>query len=748
MPDPDDLVRLGFGRAGAAVSITDPSGRLQYANEAFTELFGWAADDDVHISVITPEDERAWLASYVGRLVDGTEDEYRTVKRFVRRDGTDFSGTVVVRAIRRQGVCVGLVGHVAPTERRELVGDPRVGKLLQHSASTITLVDADGEVIETAGRYRATLGYPPEFWETRSVFDVLLPDDVATVLELREAIMADPHEVVTTDVHVVDAAGVVQTLESTAVNLLDDPDVRGIVITSRNVTEERSTREQMERLRDQAVAEAERGARLIATVSHELRNPLHALAGLSELLASDAELAGTSRSIASTLHREVAQMARVTDDLLEHTRLELGASEARIEPTRVRDLLDDVVALGRAAVGDRPVALNAAVRTEVPNQVATDGSRLHQLVWNLVENAVKFTPRGRVDVVVASCTTGSGLPGLRIEVSDTGAGIDAVQLDRIFEPFHTTAPAIGRSGAGLGLSITLRILDLLNGTITVESAVGRGSSFVVEIPAEPVHDDAGSTAATDPASDGDSDEPVVLVVEDNAVNQQLARHQLERIRMRPLIAGSAEEAIELLRTLRVDAILMDHQLPGMNGREATRELRRRGIDTPIVGITASATAADEQACLDAGMNAFLPKPVGLEQLRGALASLVGPDSASSTSPATADPPAEVDIVDERTLSTLADELGDLAIVTSLVNTFLGELDQRRHDIIAADADTAARQAHSLKSSARMLGAFPLADACEALEARRVDAGEVIRHADAAETAFRGWLDQPAERSEP
>lgn len=748
MPRLDDLVKLGVARAGAALSITDPSGRLRYANGAFTELFGWSADDDVHIGVITPEEDRGWLATYMSRLVGGDDDEYRTVKRFVRRDGTEFNGTVVVRPVQVDGQCVGLVGHVAPVERRELVDDPRVGKLLEHNASTITLVDDAGGLIETAGRYRATLGYPPEFWDTRSIFDIIVPSDAVRVLEMREQIVERPHEPITTDVRVIDADGDEQVLEATAVNLLDDPDVRGIVITSRNVTEERTARAELASLRDQAVAEAERRSALIATVSHELRNPLHALAGLSELLASDAGLGESQRSIAATLHRQVTQMARVTDDLLDHSRLELGTIQPQVGPTRMRDLVDDVIELARAGVGDRPVSVTADVDAAVPAIVTTDGSRIHQLVRNLVENAVKFTERGRVDVSVSCTEHIAERCVLRISVRDTGPGIATDDLDRVFEPFHTTAPTTGHSGAGIGLSVTRRILDMLDGTIELTSEVGRGSTFEVEIPvgaiaAEPISDPPGQ------AAEAADERPIVLVVEDNEVNQELARHQLDRLGMAPVIVGSAERAFEIVRDRRLDAILMDHQLPGMNGREATRELRRLGVDTPIVGVTASATAADERACLDAGMDAFLPKPVGLEQLRVVLGQLVSSDRAGTANTrgqapeATAEP--EVAVVDTRTLDELAGELGDPAIVISLVTTFLGELDQRRRDIVSADSDTAARQAHSLKSGARMLGAFPLAAACAGLETGDVDAQAVVEHADASETAFRNWLAQQPER---
>ena len=746
MPIDDDVfTRLAFERAGAALSLTDPGGRLLHANQSFRELFGWSPEDDIDISAITRPEDQEWTQTYIRRIIGGDDDEFHSVKRFVRRDGSEFSGAVTIRPLLHGGRCVGIVGVVTPTESREIVDDPRVGKLLEHSASTITLIDAVGNVLETAGRYRATLGYPKEFWEERTIFDILTPESAERVTSIRDEVLAAPDSVFSDDFTVLDAAGTHHVLEVTAVNLLSDPDIAGIVITSRNVTDERANRAELTALRDEAVAVADQRSRLVATVSHELRNPLHAVTGLSELLVSDPALPTSLRDLASTLHRQVEQLKRVTDDLLDAAQLEIGDASLRAGPTRVRRIVEDVARLGRAAQGDKPVAVWASVDEHVPAVVHTDAGRLHQLLLNLVGNAVKFTDAGEVGISVTATELDDELQ-LQIAVRDTGRGIPADDLDRIFEPFLMAGTAGDQGGAGLGLAVASRIVDRLGGSITVESEVGRGTTFDISFPVG-VSDEPIEVARPDLTKS--TDRPTILVVEDNAVNQELARHQLARLGAVGVVVATAEEAIELAVDGEFDAILMDHQLPGMNGRDATRELRRLSVTTPIIGMTASATAADEQACLDAGMDAFLAKPVGLEQLGAALAAHVAhehPDTATSEhGDLDADADAAVDLA---TLRTLADELGDPAIVEALVTTFLDELERRQAAIVGGDPELVAREAHTLKSSARLLGAFQLATVCEQVETDPSRAPLVDDHATAAARAFRSWLrDRPQEETQ-
>ena len=613
----------------------------------------------------------------------------------------------------------------------------RLQKLLQHIHETITLVDADGRVIETSGRYKPILGYASEFWASRSVFDLLHPDDAARVLAMRESVLARPGSTFSGEFAALDAAGNYQPLMVHASNHLDDPDVRAVVITSRNIAADKALLTGLAQARDEALAEVELRSRLIATVSHELRNPIHAMAGMAELL-STADLPPQTASLAQMLRRQIESLGTVVDDLLDMSRLGAGVVTVEPRPTLVRALIDDVVALARLGVRSPDLVVAAEVAPAVPIAVEIDPARVRQVLVNLVGNAVKFTARGRVDVRV-DWSDGR----LRVDVRDTGVGIPSDELDAIFESFHTGSNAGDASGAGLGLAIVRQLAELMDGTVTVTSSPGEGSNFTVVVPAAATEAPGAEADSTSPAP---TSAATVLVVEDDPVNQLLATSQLARLGLDAVVVGSGEAAIELLgRGDGPDLVLMDFLLPGLDGVATTRRIREiertTGRRAVIIGVTASAMASDRAAAAAAGMDDFLSKPVGLAGIGEALAKWL-PGAVPSG-----------DVVDVRVLEALADDLGDAALVADLVRTFLDELHGRRSAIAAAVAgrDPAAvrRSVHPLKSSSLLLGATDLGRACQRLEAV-TDPDELgVAHADVAQRAtaaarwFQNWLSRRA-----
>lgn len=721
------LWRAVFEGAPIAISVMSPDGRLLAGNARYTDLLGYTADEAAHLTVddVTLPDDRPWTRSYLSRLVDGDIDEYTTDKVFVRKDGTQVRVRLSATALRRDGACIAIVGLLLPHTDRRPLGDSWFRKVIENVNDTISLIDAEGRVLETSGRYRRVMGYPSEFWEDRSLFDVMLPEEAGRVLEMREEILANPGRLVHTTIRMRNADNGVEVLDVHAANLLADPEIGGILLTTRNITAEHALVEQLSRSRDEAIAEAELRSRMVATVSHELRNPLHALQGMSELLATS-DLPAEARQMAATLHRQLRDLTRVADDLLTTTRVELGSMALELSTVDLRALCEDVLVIASASL--RPgVAIGLDVGDEVPVDAVTDPVRVRQVLANLVGNAVKFTESGAVTLSMAMPQPGR----LVIRVSDTGRGIPSDELAGVFEPFRTATTAGGAAGAGLGLSIVQRIVGLLGGTIEVISITGGGSTFVVWLPlgdAAPRPSAAAATPLTVAA--GLPPGLSVLVVEDDPVNQQLARAQLRSLGVDSVIVGTGEEGVAHLASpegVDTDVVLMDFHLPGIDGVEAARRIRAAEAGTSrrvaIIGVTASTSLGDRASCLAAGMDDRVPKPAGLHDLRDAIARVLserGIASSDTAPPGPATTPVEpVEPVDVRVLAVLVDELGDRAIVAGVVEAFLGEIDLRVGHIITAvatgDAPTAHHWVHTLSSSARMVGATRLAEMARAVE---------------------------------
>jgi CheY-like chemotaxis protein/anti-sigma regulatory factor (Ser/Thr protein kinase) len=254
-----------------------------------------------------------------------------------------------------------------------------------------------------------------------------------------------------------------------------------------------------------------------------------------------------------------------------------------------------------------------------------DGRRLQQIVLNLVSNAVKFTSHGNVSVEVSAPATDERYVALQVVVADTGIGIEAATLARMFEPFSQADASTTRlyGGTGLGLAIVRELVELMGGIVSAESEPGEGSRFTVTIKLEQAAAANGTDApAGEPGAPAWASPPLVLVVEDSAVNQIVAARSLERCGCCAVVASDGREALAALARRRFDAILMDCQMPVLDGYAATAELRkreaRRGAHTPVIAMTAHAMDGDRERCLEAGMDDYISKPMRREELAGLL----------------------------------------------------------------------------------------------------------------------------------
>jgi signal transduction histidine kinase/ActR/RegA family two-component response regulator len=373
--------------------------------------------------------------------------------------------------------------------------------------------------------------------------------------------------------------------------------------------------------RDEAEAASRAKSRFLANMSHEIRTPLNAVIGTTELLldrASDP----VQRNYALTIRQSAESLLEIINDVIDLSRIEAGRLDLRADSFALRPLLQEVSHMFRATADRKGLAFRIAVQDSVPEMLIGDAMRLRQIVVNLVGNALKFTEAGSVE---ASVTVEPGAPGectLRCTVMDTGIGIAEADLALLFQPFSQIESSSTRrfGGAGLGLRICAELAALMGGRIGVASEPGQGSSFWFTARLRI------GTAATPAAAADAADTPVatnfagtrVLVVEDNLTNRVIAKAMLESLGCSVESADNGRLGIERMAEGRFDIVLMDCQMPEMDGFQATRAWRDREAAATgrltIIALTANALEGDRELCLAAGMDDYLAKPFNRAQL--------------------------------------------------------------------------------------------------------------------------------------
>ncbi|GEP04985.1 hypothetical protein MOX02_30230 [Methylobacterium oxalidis] len=474
-----------------------------------------------------------------------------------------------------------------------------------------------------------------------------------------------------------------------------------------------------------ATAEAERASasksEFLAAMSHEIRTPLNGILGYADLLLDEPNLTAESRRRLELVQDSGAALLTVVNDILDFSKIEAGQLSLDPVPFPLLPLIDSTVSIVRGSALRSGLRIEAHIDPALPHYVLGDPQRLRQVLLNLLNNAVKFTPAGSVALNVRHAGSGPAGEGLRFEVTDTGIGIAPQHQDRLFKRFSQVDGSISRrfGGTGLGLVICRHIVTLMGGEIGVVSAEGAGSTFWFTL-ALPRAEAAPAETAPRAAREAPAREGVplrILLVEDVPLNQELARSVLEAEGFAVEVAGDGAEAVAAVEAEAAggtgyDLVLMDVQMPGMDGLAATRRIRAlaspaRGV--PIVAMTANVLPQQIAALREAGMDDHVGKPFRRADLFATIARWAGPDRRAAEAE-----PAEAASLDRTALTALEETIG-AARLQSLLSLLAGELGERFRPG-ETDRTQIAHDAHAMVSAAGVLGFTGLSVLCREIEA--------------------------------
>lgn len=478
--------------------------------------------------------------------------------------------------------------------------------------------------------------------------------------------------------------------------------------------------------KEQAEAATQAKSEFLANMSHEIRTPMNGVVGMVELL-KQTPLSPLQRDYLETVAGSAGALLTILDDILDISKIEAGHMRLEQVPFDLYHKLDHVRQLAVAQTTEKPVTVSIDYPAEVPQRVIGDPLRLRQVLNNLVGNAAKFTARGHLQLRLRLVTLDAEAVTLRFEVADTGIGIEADAREAIFEKFTQADGSVTRhyGGTGLGLAISRELVARMGGRLDVDSQPGQGSTFHftlrLALAEEAIH------VPVNLESDASTHfQARVLLAEDNRTNQLVARGLLESMGCQVDTVDNGQQALETYRSGVYAVILMDANMPVLDGLEATRRIRARERDqgpdaprVPIIAMTAQAMREDRQRCLDAGMDDYLAKPLTRLALHAALARYLTPRLPAPSEPTggeQSEPPSPT--LDEHYLDTVAQ--GRQAMIDEIVTMALEDLPDKLGRIERAlarhDAETLAQQLHSLSGIASSVGGRALEHDVRKLEA--------------------------------
>ena len=713
---------------------TDASAKVIYVNPEGAAIFGRAPDDllgDNWVGSVHEADRSDVVARWHAAAAAGSlfDDTYRVV----RRDGITVHVRVRAQAVRLpDGSTGGYVGSVEDVGDQVLHeaqlrasqetlqrSEERLHRALEGSGLALWDLDVAARTVYLSEQWSLMLGGPPKETRctSRQLLDLVPPEDQPRVEQALEPVLRGSSPLYVVQHRVRRTDGTLLWIHSEGG--VAESDAQGkpvrMVGTNRDITQAKQAEQELRIARDEADAANEAKSHFLATMSHEIRTPLNGIIGMTKLLL-DENLTPEVRRHADLIDRSAHSLLALVNDILDVSKIEAGQMEIERVPFDLHELLEDLATLYRLRATEKSLLFRVRLDPSVPQHVLADPTRLRQVLVNLLGNALKFTTTGWIGLDVKA-TAEEAAYVLQFTVADTGIGIPADVQPQLFTRFMQADTSTSRrfGGSGLGLSIVRQLVDLMGGTVEVSSTTGKGSRFTVSVPVLAAQETPAASLWQDlaPAAQGAR----ILIAEDNTTNQVVAFGMLRKLGYEDVsVANDGAEALQMALQERYDVILMDCQMPEMDGYEATRRLREAGCDSAIVAMTANAIKGDRERCIEAGMNDYLTKPIDLKVLRAMLARWVGtPPSKVGELPVF-----DGDAMDSRFGGDL--ELKEVALGTFRQTT--PALLAKMHAAFAGgDRKQLALLAHSAKGGGSMIAAERYAGIAALLEERAMSAAD-------------------------
>jgi two-component system sensor histidine kinase/response regulator len=711
--------------------------RFTDCNRAAVEVLGYPDKTtltNTHPSALSPDHQPDGEASHskAGRMMELAQKQGSHRFEWVHRkaDGTDFFTDVSLASMELLGrpVIYSLWRDITDRKRAEQslrCSQNRLQTLLDTASDGIHILDTAGNLVQCSPSFARMLGYTLEEATRLNVadWDALIPrQDVERTLRAH-----------------IDKPATFETRHRRKDGSVFDVEInaRGVQLdggtyfyaSSRDISERKQAESALLRAKEAADAANQAKSDFLANMSHEIRTPMNGILGMVDMML-DQPLDDEQRERAQIVKQSTNALLVIVNDILDFSKIEAHRLDLETLPFDLDALLLDMAATLGVRAGEKGLRLLCPANPMLARWFVGDPGRLRQILNNLIGNAIKFTEQGEIAVSYRVVESREQLSLLRFEVTDTGIGVNAGEQDRLFERFTQADGSTTRryGGTGLGLAISRQLVELMGGEIGLESDPGRGSTFWFTLDLPETRPTAASAPAQDPAEMAAHAHPRfqarVLVVEDDTTNQLIARGILEKLGIRVALADNGKRALEALASDPFDLVLMDGQMPEMDGYETTRKIRHgdagvRNPAVPVVAMTAHAMQGEREHSLSAGMNDHLTKPIDpaalVRSLERWLPSHCLRDAAPETSPvaapmsttqATVQGSAVFDLDGMRLRLGEDDEL-----VREVIRVVLEDLPMQSDllDQLARQGSTeeAGRQAHKIKGAAGNVGAMAL-----------------------------------------